>query len=454
MIHFTRRFLFVVIALFSILKAEAQSIGGIASGSKSYCGSVNSGFVSVTGQVGTILNWVSSTNGGVTWTNIGNPTASQSYNNLTQTTCYRAVVKNGAFPTDTSTMACISIYTPSVGGTVSGGGTFCGGSGPGTLNLTGNTGNVLSWQYSTNGGASWTTIANTTITLNYLNITQNTLYWAIVQNGACPKDTSSQASFIVSPPTVKGSISSSDTVCYKTNNGTLKLTGSVGTVLKWLYSTDSTTWLPIGNTTTTQVYNGLTQTTWYKAIVKSGTCPPDTANNVKIKVLPLNPVSAGKDTSIVQGQSLTLNGSGVGTPLWSPSTGLNNVNILKPVALPVNTINYILTVTDANSCVNSDTVLITVILEQFDGMISNLFTPNNDGINDTWYIQGIQNYPDNQVFVYNIYGNEVYSKKNYSNDWQGTYNGSPLPDGTYYYVIRFEKFDKVMKGSLDILKSK
>jgi len=91
---------------------------------------------------------------------------------------------------------------------------------------------------------------------------------------------------------------------------------------------------------------------------------------------------------------------------------------------------------------------------EYNGMISNLFTPNADGFNDFWYLQDILNFPDNEVTVYNIYGNQVYNKKAYTNDWAGTYNGAELPDGTYYYVLKFDNSDKIIKGSVDILRNK
>lgn len=100
------------------------------------------------------------------------------------------------------------------------------------------------------------------------------------------------------------------------------------------------------------------------------------------------------------------------------------------------------------------TVVVTVNSLTYNGMVSNLFTPNGDGVNDTWYIQDILNFPDNEVFVYNIYGQQVYTKKPYLNDWDGTYNGNDLPDGTYFYVLRFDNSDVIMKGSLDILRKK
>lgn len=436
---------------------NAQSVGGTISGATAVCPkSPNSGFLMLSGYVGTILYWESSTDGGITWNNIGNPINSYSYSNLTKTTCYRAIVRQVPFPADTSSSACITIITPSIGGAVNGGGAFCAIATSDTLNLTGYTGKILYWQYSTNGGTSWTTVADTTPVLVYPSLTQNTIYWAVVQNGiGCPADTSSQSSFIIDSLTVAGTISGSDTVvCYGVNAGTLRLSGNIGSILNWISSTDNgANWTPLSNTTVNQAYNALLQTTLFAAIVQSGSCNADTAFTSIVVRAPLS-VNAGNDTTIIEGASLQLNGSGSGTALWSPSTGLNNDTLFTPTATPTVTTNYILTVTDLNGCVNRDSVLITVRSGEFEMIISNLFTPDGDGINETWYIKDIQEFPDNEVFIYNIYGNEVYHKKNYANDWQGTYNGSALPDGTYYYVLKLDDASKAMKGSLDILKKK
>lgn len=435
----------------------SQSIGGIASGSNTYCDTLNSGFVSITGYNGNVTTWLVSTDGGSNWTSNGNTFTSQSYFNLKQSTCYKAVVQDGAFPPDTSTVACITIFLPTVGGTIQGGGSFCATSGTGTLNLIGQNGNVLNWQLSTNGGTVWSPIANTSTSLAYSNITQNTLYAAVVQNGSfCKIDTSAFASFTISPMTVSGTINftGNDTVCYGVNSNTLSLSGNVGNVIDWISSTtNGASWNSISNTTNTFSYNNITQTTLYSSIVQSGVCPSFTASPIEITVLLPFAVSAGVDVTINQGQSTTLIGTGTGVPLWIPVSGLSDPTIYSPTATPDITTSYILTVTDANACVNSDTVLITVIPIKFEGAISTVFTPNGDGINDNWYIEGISSYPDNEVFVYNIYGNEVYSKKKYTNDWQGTYNGATLPDGTYFYIIKINDSQKEIKGALDILRN-
>ncbi|WP_133159391.1 Ig-like domain-containing protein, partial [Solitalea longa] len=86
----------------------------------------------------------------------------------------------------------------------------------------------------------------------------------------------------------------------------------------------------------------------------------------------------------------------------------------------------------------------------FGFMIPNVFTPNGDGVNDFFVIDGITD-SENSLFIYNRWGNEVYHSLNYKNDW----NGSELPSGTYYYVLKVK--DKVgskesLAGYVEILR--
>ena len=74
--------------------------------------------------------------------------------------------------------------------------------------------------------------------------------------------------------------------------------------------------------------------------------------------------------------------------------------------------------------------------------IYNEFSPNGDGVNETFIIDCLERFPQNKLEVYNRWGNIVYSKKGYLNDWTGTSNGravinqsDELPVGTYYYVL-------------------
>ena len=67
--------------------------------------------------------------------------------------------------------------------------------------------------------------------------------------------------------------------------------------------------------------------------------------------------------------------------------------------------------------------------------IVSFFSPNSDGINDTWQVNEIDRYPNNQVWIFTRSGYEVFNTQNYRNDWSGTQNGNPLPEGSYYYRI-------------------
>lgn len=116
--------------------------------------------------------------------------------------------------------------------------------------------------------------------------------------------------------------------------------------------------------------------------------------------------------------------------------------------------NYTVTVTDNSGCSVSApfdlgcTELIPIIIPQF-------ISPNGDGKNDTWIIQNIDLYPDNKVWVYNRWGNLVFSSEPYNNDWNGSYTGfgntGPLPASTYFYLIdTMKKSQEMYKGYLEV----
>ncbi len=83
-----------------------------------------------------------------------------------------------------------------------------------------------------------------------------------------------------------------------------------------------------------------------------------------------------------------------------------------------------------------DVTTVSIKVDCSDMVVVSGFSPNNDGINDYFTVSGIQQY-ENKVTVFNRWGNVVFEKENYENDWQGTYNGAGLPSGVYYYVINY-----------------
>ena len=87
------------------------------------------------------------------------------------------------------------------------------------------------------------------------------------------------------------------------------------------------------------------------------------------------------------------------------------------------------------------------ICDTIEVNVSEAITPNGDGINDTWFINNIQNYPNNSVKVYNRWGDLIFSKNNYQNDWNGSYTkgeNNNLISSSYYYQIDLDG-----NGSID-----
>lgn len=122
--------------------------------------------------------------------------------------------------------------------------------------------------------------------------------------------------------------------------------------------------------------------------------------------------------------------------------------------LPIS--SYPLIVTDANNCQDTTWInLTTMECEPINPV--DVFTPNDDGQNDTWYIINIQYYPKNKVYIFDRWGQRVYYKEGYDNQngWDAKYMGGDLPVTTFFYVIELE-FDrqdnKIYKGAVSILR--
>lgn len=80
------------------------------------------------------------------------------------------------------------------------------------------------------------------------------------------------------------------------------------------------------------------------------------------------------------------------------------------------------------------------------------FTPNGDFENDTWNILNIEWYPDCVIEVFSQNGNRVYRSVGYDFEWDGTFNGQPLPAGVYYYTIDLKRYSAKYSGSVTILR--
>lgn len=143
---------------------------------------------------------------------------------------------------------------------------------------------------------------------------------------------------------------------------------------------------------------------------------------------------------LVNGEQIILQASATNaiSLQWAPPTSLSNTNILNPVLTGENigSITYSLTATSVDGCKATDYIQVTVI--PYCAKVANTFTPNGDGVNDLWTVyDNIECIENVEVMVFNRYGGKVYENRTYRNNWNGTYQGKPVPDGTYYAVVKF-----------------
>ena len=215
----------------------------------------------------------------------------------------------------------------------------------------------------------------------------------------------------------------------------------------WQFSDGSTAF----TTTTAKQYTapGGYQVNLYVTGVNG--CRSDTA--IKFVTVYPNPIiDMGADIATLENNIVTLkpqvSGGGLSF-LWTPPKYLSSTTVQSPLAVPIESITYRLTVSAIGGCTATDTVHVKV-LKQLN--VPNVFSPNGDGINDTWIIRSLADYPGCTVEVFSRYGAPVFSSTGYSTPWDGTLKGSPLPVGTYYYIIDPKNGLPKITGNVTILK--
>ena len=171
-----------------------------------------------------------------------------------------------------------------------------------------------------------------------------------------------------------------------------------------------------------------------------------------VYALPVINIAAGK-TTISRGDQIQLVATGGTSYSWANANGIiagQNGSTL--TIRPSLTTTYQVTVTNANGCTDTKSITIEV-MEDFKITGTNLLTPNGDGYNDFFVLENIDLYPNNVVKIFDKAGRLVYSKVKYDNTWDGTFNGAPLAEGTYYYIVDFGKGNSVKKGFISIVRN-
>ncbi|MFH2141767.1 MAG: gliding motility-associated C-terminal domain-containing protein [Bacteroidota bacterium] len=227
--------------------------------------------------------------------------------------------------------------------------------------------------------------------------------------------------------------------CYGINDGTVLINITGGTspyFCNWNDEVNSTD------------INGLSAGVYYITITDANACiKTDTVIITQPDAL-VATISVSKPTCDGNSDgSVVVSVNGGSIPyFYSWNTGLQTADSL------INDLangNYSLTVSDANSCVS----VYSIILESSgEGclLIPNLFTPNGDSYNDTWEIKGVQFYPEIYIEIYNRWGDVIFKSTGYDEPWDGTYNGSQIPMGSYVYIIDLKNGEEAFNGVVSI----
>lgn len=164
-------------------------------------------------------------------------------------------------------------------------------------------------------------------------------------------------------------------------------------------------------------------------------------------------IDAGLNQLVPEGRTVAFSATATGgnnlSYQWIPNLFLNDATLLQPLCSPLQDTRYRLLVNNSDGCESEDSLFIKVL---FLPRVPNAFSPNGDGIYDTWQIQYLNDYPNSRVQIFSRSGQLIYQSYGYGTPWDGTYRGQPLPTGTYYYLINPGQGLDLLKGSVTLIR--
>jgi gliding motility-associated-like protein len=349
---------------------------------------------------------------------------------------YTFIVKDASLSTATINVTITQSNTLSVGVSAQTNVAVIGQS-TGSVTLSG-AGGTTPYQYSKDG-----TVFQSSATFNGLAAG---IYTFTIRDAALV--TSTTTATITQPAPLALSVASKTNVAiFGKSTGSVTLLGSGGTT-PYQFSKDGTTFqsaanfgaLPAGNYTfTIKDATGATSTTT-TSITQPSALIANLVSQSNVEII-------GESTGTV-----VLSASGGTAPYQYSKDGTSFQSSDTFLALPAG--SYTFTIKDAATATATLNVTITEpIFKIEDIKAMNNFTPNGDGVNDKWEIENVSILPDHQLSIFDRAGRIVLKVRDYQNDWDGTVNGAPLSEGTYYYAITFDSPDLgVKKGFITIVK--
>lgn len=136
------------------------------------------------------------------------------------------------------------------------------------------------------------------------------------------------------------------------------------------------------------------------------------------------------------------------------STGeisVRNTNLLDYEAKQYFTFDVAVTDEGGLTAIAPVTVMINDAVEQTINA-TNFITPNGDGHNDYWELKNPELYSNFKVMIFNNAGEMLFETENYQNDWDGSYDGEQLPQGTYFYIIKSPEGEFLYRGTISLVR--
>jgi gliding motility-associated-like protein len=414
-----------------VIQTGFAAIGDTVSKKKCAGDPVNYTLVaSQTGYTNATYQWQLNKNDGNGWSDIAGETTEKLIIAMPNAAAAKYQYRVGVLDGTKTSVNCriysdpltINVYAEPVN-TLAATGSACAGL-PLVLNATG--GDTYEW-VAPNGTHYSSTTANTTITPTASAGDNGTYHLTITKNG-CP--TFATTVVTVYEPATIDPITQPAPIC-EGSSVTLATNAHNATHYKWTPS------LGLDHDDIASPVATPAVTTPYTLTVSNDGCsapvPPAT---VTVTVLKSPFADAGQTIKIFAGQTTKLNGTAKGDDVqisWTPDATLDNPYSLTPTASPSEDTKYTLQVESKDGCGVSTSDVFVRVYQLLT--IPNTFTPNGDGFNDRWEIKNLETYPDAYVTVFSRNGQLVFHSKGAYSAWNGTYNGAPLPVGTYYYVI-------------------
>ena len=226
-----------------------------------------------------------------------------------------------------------------------------------------------------------------------------------------------------------------DITCYGGAGGKITATAGGGTP-PYEYS------VRIGNSTFANgsTYDGLGAGIYTVSVTDINKCSQTMSISIKepeqIKVTPIVTVpscTGGRDGSI----EIEVTG-GVEPYTYAWANSANETNLMTNLIQGT----YSISVTDAKGC--RVTMNSLALIEHVGDCVKipNVFTPNGDGINDTWIIENIEMFPEAYIYIYNRWGQLMYEGRGADEPWDGKYRDHFVPAGVYMYIVNLENLEK------------